>query len=334
MFQFEHPFVAILLILPAVIYFLFSSDEKNGGNLPTINNPNIKWFIKSFGKKGSFSANAGKFNIVLYIIWCLAVIALMHPQFSTKITKTKTEGYDILLAIDISKSMSANDMAEKFGQNRLDIVKKVAKEFIKNRAGDRIGLIIFGQNAYLQAPLTFDYDAVSEMIDLVNIGIAGDATAIGDTIALAVKTLSTRPSKSRVLILITDGANTAGIIDPIEASNLAKNFNIKIHTIAVGKSGVVPMKTPDGDIIYAKMEVDEDLLNEISRLTNGTASKASDRVGLEKIYKKINDMEKSKSENREIIIRDQLYIYPLTLAMLIMLIRILYNYKWRKFFSD
>ncbi|MDX1949013.1 MAG: VWA domain-containing protein [Rickettsiales bacterium] len=331
MFQFENPFVAILFLVPVIVYFLFSSDEKRTGNLPTINNPNLKWFVKSFGNKGSFSAKVGKFNFLLYIIWCLLVIALMQPNFATKISKTKTEGYDILIAVDISKSMSANDLAEKFGQNRLDVVKNVAKEFIIKREGDRIGLIIFGQNAYLQAPLSQDLQAITEMLDLANIGIAGDATAIGDAIALAVKTFSNKPKSSRVLILLTDGANTAGIIDPLEAANIAKNFNIKIHTISVGKSGVIPIKMADGSLIYAKMEVDEDLLNEISRLTGGTSNKATDRIALEKVYKKINEMEKSKSETNEVIIRDELYIYPLALAMIIMLVRILYNYKWRKF---
>lgn len=332
MFQFEHPLVAVLFLVPPVIYFLFNSTATDKAGLPTINNPNIKWFSRAFGKRGDFSARTGQFNYLLYAVWALLVVALMHPQNITKISKQQVEGYDIILAVDLSRSMSATDMTDKYGdENRLDIIKKVAREFITSRQGDRAGIVLFGQNAYLQSPLTGDVAAAAKMLDMAEIGIAGDATAIGDALALSIKTLSTRPENSRVIILLTDGANTAGSIDPYEAANLAKNLEIKIHTLAVGKTGIVPVILPNGEKIFARMEVDEELLNEIARITGGTSNKAGDRVALEKVYKKINEMEKSKSEVKEVIIREQLYIYPLSIALLILLLRVLYNYRWRRF---
>lgn len=332
MFQFEHPLVAVLFAIPPIIYLLFSSPEADKAGLPTINNPNIKWFSKAFGKRGDFSSQKSRFNYYLFIIWCLLTLTLMHPQTIEKVTKVSAKGYDIILGIDLSRSMSALDLSDKSKENtRLDVVKKIASSFINERDGDRVGIVLFGQNAYLQSPLTLDNALAVQMLNLSQIGIAGDATAIGDALALSIKTLSTRPENSRIIILLTDGTNTAGVINPMEAAQMASKFGIKVHTIAVGKDGIIPMKTESGDIVYAQSEVDETLLTEMARVTGGTFSRAEDKVNLEKIYKKIDEMEKTESETREIIIRDQLYIYPLYFALALLLLRVLYNYKWSKF---
>ncbi len=332
MFQFEHPLASALFILPPIIYLLFASKEADKAGLPTINNPNIKWFSKAFGKRGDFSSQKSRFNYYMFVVWCLLTVALMHPQNIERVTKTSSRGYDIIMAIDLSRSMAALDLSDKSSAiTRLDVVKKIAGNFINDRSGDRLGIVLFGQNAYLQSPLTLDNALAVKMLNMSAIGIAGDATAIGDALALSIKTLSTRPENSRVVILLTDGTNTAGVINPMEAAQMAAKFNIKVHTIAVGKDGIVPMKTETGEIVYAQSQVDETLLAEIARVTGGTYSKAEDKVNLEKIYKKIDEMEKTESETREIIIRDQLYIYPLGLALLLLLLRILFNYKWSKF---
>lgn len=336
MFEFQYPYFFLLLLLPPMVYIFFSDNDNEKDGIPTIFNPNLKWFEKAFAKKIFDTRISNSFNLKLFIIWALLVLAIMHPQKTEKISKTVTKGYDIVMAIDLSKSMLALDFADLNNndrRNRLDVIKTVAGKFISARKGDRLGLILFGDSAYLQTPLTSDTNSVSTMLDLSEIGMAGDATAIGDAIALGVKALIQRPEGSRIIILLTDGANTAGVISPFEAARLAKSFGIKIYSIGVGKKGAVPFPTPMGGIVYAKIEIDENTLKKISEETGGAYFYAGDESALKDIYKKIDELEKSEAETSENIIREQLYYIPLSLALIMLLALFYKRYNWSKLFS-
>lgn len=336
MFAFQYPYLVFLMFLPPLVYMFMSGSRGEKDGTPTIYNPNLHWFAKSFGKKNFETKIGSSFNFNLYLIWMLLTLAIMHPQAIHRISKTFTKGYDIMMAIDLSESMHALDFSDLNSgdrRNRLDVIKDVGSKFIMGREGDRIGLILFGDTAYLQTPLTTDNQSVVTMLDLADIGMAGDATAIGDAIALGVKALIQRPEGSRIIILLTDGANTAGAIAPIEAARLAKSFGIKIYSIGVGKKGAVPFPSPLGGIVYAKIEIDENALKKISEETGGAYFYAGDESALKDIYKKIDELEKTEAETSEQVIREQLFIYPLMLAMLIMLWLIVKRYNWSKMFS-
>ncbi|HCR85738.1 MAG TPA: hypothetical protein DIV86_03575 [Alphaproteobacteria bacterium] len=328
-FQFQYPYAIILIALPWLIFYFFRLGRSENLDAPVINNPNIRQFAKSFGKKGSFRDLGAKFNYFLFSIWCLLVIALMHPQTVERLEKVTTKGYDIILAVDLSMSMLALDFADK-GEtvNRLDIVKKIATDFIKRREGDRLGLVLFGENAYIQSPLTLDVNSVAEMLEMSEVGIAGDATSIGDAIALSVKALKNKSEKSRIIILITDGSNTAGIVQPIEAAKLASDFNIKIYTIGVGKKGAVPYPTDNGAVIFARIDSDEKTLQQIAEITDGEFFQAEDKISLEKIYTEVDKNEKSESEVTTLTIRTQLFHYPVLLALILLIIRLLGSYNF------
>ncbi len=327
--------MALLMALPPLVYFFLSSSGAEKDGAPTIYNPNLRWFSISFSKKAIDGKTTSSFNINLYIIWALIVLALMHPQRVERISKTVTKGYDIMLAVDLSKSMLALDFADlnrSDRRNRLDVIKQVAGKFINNRQGDRIGLILFGDSAYLQTPLTLDTASAATMLNMSEIGMAGDATAIGDAIALAVKALIQRPEGSRIIILLTDGTNTAGVISPIEAARLAKSFGIKIYSVGVGKKGAVPFPADIGGIVYARIEIDEAALKKISEETGGAYFHAGDEETLREVYRKIDELEKTEAETSEYVLRQQLYRIPLAIAMLMLFWFIVKRYNWDKFF--
>ncbi len=333
MLTFQYPFMALLLLLPPLVFAFIPGNGGEKDGVPMIFNPNFNWLAKAFGRRTDNGKIIAGFNINLFVIWALVVCALMHPQRVEHISRTKTKGYDIMLAIDLSKSMLALDFADLNNndfRNRLDVIKKVAAKFIKSREGDRLGLILFGDSAYLQTPLTPDTASVATMLDLSEIGMAGDATAIGDAVALAVKALLQRPEGSRIIILLTDGSNTAGVISPLEAARLAKSYGIKIYSIGVGKKGAVPFPTDLGGIVYARIEIDETMLKKVSEETGGAYFNATDENALKEIYTKIDELEKTDAETAEYLLREQLYRIPLSLAMMLMLWLIIKRYNWSK----
>jgi Ca-activated chloride channel homolog len=335
MFEFQYPYLIFLMLLPPLVYLLFYGSDNQKDGIPTIYNPNFIWLTRSFGKKTDTGKIIASFNMYLYIIWALVVFALMHPQRVEHISKTNSKGYDIMLAVDLSRSMMALDFADLNNNDRstrLDVIKQVAGKFILNRQGDRMGLILFGDSAYLQTPLTPDVSAVATMLDLAEIGMAGDATAIGDAISLAVKALIQRPEGSRIIILLTDGANSAGVIAPQEAARLARAYGIRIYCIGVGKKGAVPFPTSLGLIVYKKIEMDENSLKKIADETGGAYFSATDENTLKDIYRRIGEMEKTEAETSEYVLRQQLFRIPLSLAMLMILGLILRRYNWSKVF--
>ena len=222
-----------------------------------------------------------------------------------------------MMAVDLSGSMQAKDF-ELNGQvmNRLQAVKIVAGEFIKQREGDRIGLILFGEQAYLQTPLTFDTKTINTMLQEALIGIAGKATAIGDAIGLAIKRLQTRDAQSHVLILLTDGANTAGEVEPLKAAELAAKQKLKIYTIGVGAES-----REVGGLFFKRTikntEIDEKTLQSIADTTGGKYFRARDINELNKIYALIDQLEPVEQESQSFRQIQALYFWPLSLAFII-----------------
>lgn len=316
MFTFEWPWLGLLVLLPLVVRLLLPA-VKRKVYLPVLRFPHLEELKNSFAAFLPKDAGASRlFVILLSLLWICLVLALMRPQIVNQLTEVENEGYDIMLAVDLSGSMRALDFSKNNERvNRLDVAKEVVGNFVEDRKDDRIGLVLFGDHAYQYAPLTQDTPAVSKMLDDTVISMAGDGTAIGDAIGLAVKGLRDRPEKSRIIILLTDGEDTASSIPPLQAAKLAREYGIKIYTIGIGSNGPVPYPDQYGRIVMVVTRLDEKLLREIADTTGGGYFRATDSNALEKVYEQINKLEKSKGEKRQYLIRTPLYRYPLGSAL-------------------
>ena len=234
---------------------------------------------------------------------CIALAALItalaRPQTSLSWQDVTTEGIDIVIALDISGSM----LAEDFKPNRLEASKQVAMDFISERPYDRIGLVIYGGESFTQCPLTTDHDVLLNLFDDIQNGMIEDGTAIGMGLATAVNRLKGSDAISKVAILLTDGSNNSGSIPPVTAAEIAREFGIRVYTVGVGSNGTAPTPYQDqfGRIQYQNVPVriDEKTLNEIADITNGAYFRATDKESLEKIYEEIDQLEKSKIEVTE-----------------------------------
>ncbi|MBI1852978.1 MAG: VWA domain-containing protein [Planctomycetes bacterium] len=227
------------------------------------------------------------------------VLALARPQKGVEASQVKTEGRDILLVVDTSGSMAAEDFTENGKrQSRLAVVKRVVRDFVAKRHVDRIGLEIFSAEAYTQCPLTLDYDVLLRFLDRVELGMLPDGTAIGMAIASGVNRLRESKAKAKVMVLLTDGQNNAGKITPDTAAGIAKEQGVKIYTIGAGTRGVAPFPTKDafGRKAYAQMQVDidDESLTKIAEATGGKYYRATDTASLEKIYDEIDRLEKTE----------------------------------------
>lgn len=316
MFGFAWPYMALLLFLPPLAYFLLPA-AKRETRLPVLRFPALARLQAAFRGYVPQTRKSGKlFLFLLALTWVGLTGALMRPQIVDKLTEVNNKGYDIMLAVDLSGSMRALDFSTRNQRvNRLDVAKKVVGDFVKDRPNDRIGLVLFGDSAYQYAPLTPDTHAVSEMLNDTVTSMAGEGTAIGDAIGMAVKGLRDRPEKSRIIILLTDGEDTASSIPPLKAADLAKEYGIRIYTIGIGSTGEVPYPDQNGRIFMAHTVLDSKLLNEIAQKTGGNYFHATNANALAEIYKRIDKMEKTKVETRHYMIRTPLYRYPLGLAL-------------------
>jgi len=227
------------------------------------------------------------------IILALIIIALARPQTSSRSSEVKTEGVDIVLTLDVSTSMLAEDLKP----NRLGAAKKYAMDFIDKRIDDRVGLVIFSGESFTQCPITIDHDILKNLFEEVESGMIQDGTAIGMGLATAVNRLKDSKAKSKVIILLTDGVNNAGFVAPGTAAEIAKTFGIRVYTIGVGSKGKAPypFQTPFG-VQYKNIDVqiDEGVLKEIADITSGKYFRATNNKALQKIYSEIDDMEKTK----------------------------------------
>ena len=251
------------------------------------------------------------------------IAALARPSSVSSDKEYQTNGVDIMIALDISGSMLAEDFQP---ENRIFVAKQEAAKFIQGRENDRIGLVVFSKKAFTQCPLTLDYRILIELLSEIRVGMIADGTAIGMGIATAVNRLRDSNAKSKVIILITDGENNAGNIDPITAAELAKSFGIKIYAIGVGKGGMVPFPVDDPlfgkRYVQANVEIDETTLKRIADITGGLFFRARDTAALSEIYERINKLEKSEVKVKEYRSFNELFPFFLIPALLLLLLDI------------
>jgi Ca-activated chloride channel family protein len=330
MFSFAYPLMALLLLLPLAVRFFMTADKKESGiDAPEVSFPGMARLEAAFAREELSTQSHRFYYAVLTLLWLCLTGALMQPQLVDKFTEVRNKGYDIMLAVDLSGSMKALDyVVNDHRTSRIDVVKSVVSQFVSQRQGDRIGLVLFGTNAYLHVPLTQDTLSVRKMLNNTEVGEAGDATAIGDAIGIAVRNLRDRPQNSRIIVLLTDGGDNSSTVPPLEAAKLAKEYGIRIYTIGVGTTGAVPIPDRNGQIVMAQFDIDEDLLRKIAEMTDGGYFRATDTETLQKVYDQINHLEKTESETKSYVIRQPLYRYPLGAALaLLFLLSLMPVYK-------
>jgi len=250
------------------------------------------------------------------IAWLLLVIACARPQWLGEPIEQAVSGRDLMLAVDLSGSMEEQDFViNKRSVDRLTAAKGVASDFINRRVGDRVGLILFGTQAYLQTPLTFDRKTVMTLLNESVIGLAGDNTAIGDAIGLAVKRLKNEQTNSRVLVLMTDGANTAGEISPLKAAELAAANHLKIYTIGIGADEMIVRSFFGNRKVNPSVDLDEKSLIKIAESTGGQYYRARNTDELNNIYMRLDELEPVEKDKQYFRPRSELYYWPLSLAL-------------------
>jgi Ca-activated chloride channel homolog len=282
-----------LLIIPMLIFWYWKRSDKVQSDIK------ISSFSGFEGYRPSFKQRMIHLPFVLRMIaLSLLIVCLARPQSSSRSQNVKNEGIDIMLAMDISGSM----LAEDFNPNRIEAAKKVAIDFIEGRPNDRIGLVIFSGESFTQCPLTTDHAVLKNLMGSIHSGMVADGTAIGEGYATAIARIKDSKAKSRVVILLTDGVNNAGAIAPLTAAEIAKTFGIRTYTIGVGTKGMAPypFKTPFG-IQYQNMpvEIDEAVLTQVAQATDGKYFRATNNNKLKEIYKEIDKLEKTKIEVTE-----------------------------------
>ncbi|MGE5343145.1 MAG: vWA domain-containing protein [Candidatus Omnitrophota bacterium] len=250
----------------------------------------------------------------------LLITALARPQERSYFEKESRKGIDMLITLDVSGSMASMDFKPK---NRLEVAKGVISDFIEKRSNDRLGLVIFAGQSYTKCPLTADYDILRYFLNQTAIGELEDGTALGMALATAVNRIRYSPSKTRIIILITDGVNNRGEIDPRDAAKIAKDFNIKVYTIGVGTRGQAPYPLTDqfGNTQYAMVdvEIDEPLLKEIANQTGGLYFRATDKEQLQHIFSEIDRWEKTEITSRRYYNSRELYLYFLAAALALLM---------------
>ena len=308
-------FWLLLLLLPLGWYWYVNrKNEKVPVKIST---------IEGFKNKKTLLTKLYPFLFILRAVAFVAlIVALARPQTIDKSTKSKiTNGVDIVLATDVSGSMLSRDLKP----NRLEALKSVASDFIKERVDDRLGIVVYAAEAYTKAPVTSDKDMLlNQLADVKYDRIIQDGTGIGVGLATAVNRLKDSQAKSKVIILMTDGVNNSGLIDPQMAADIAKEYKIKVYTIGIGTNGMAETPVainPDGEIQYQRMkvEIDEALMKTIAQKTGGKYFRATDTKRLESIYNEINQLEKTKVDEQKFVQRTELF-RPLVLLALFLLL--------------
>jgi len=319
--SFLHPeFFWLFLVIPVVIAWYFWKRKKQSATLKISS-------VKGF--KGTTSI-LPKLKPLLFVLRILAlsamIVALARPQSTDVTNKTRTtSGIDIVMAIDVSGSMLAKDLKP----NRMEALKRVASEFVKERPNDRIGLVVYAAESYTKTPVTSDKAVVLEALKGVKYdNVLQDGTGIGVGLATAVNRLKDSKAKSKVVILLTDGVNNAGFIDPRMASEIAKEYGIKVYTIGIGTNGMAEFPyaiAPNGQFLFRMMqvEIDEKLMKEIAATTDGKYFRATSNKSLENIYSEINKLEKTEIEEMRYFNYDEKYRPLVFLALGLLVLEIL-----------
>ncbi|NCA69180.1 MAG: VWA domain-containing protein [Sphingobacteriia bacterium] len=328
MFEFHWPWAALLLPLPLLLPWLWPPRTRAvepaspEGQQVTLLHPRISALESAFSVRRPRLRLAGwLYRGLLYLLWIALVLAMMQPQWLSPHTEISTPGYDLMIAVDASHSMEALDFTvESRPVNRMSVVRGVMGRFIEGRDGDRVGLVIFGSQAFVLSPLSLDRLAVRQALDGIVPSLAGPATALGDAIALGVSKLRERPEGSRVMIVIADGDNNTGRFTPQEAALAAQLHGVRIYVVGVGsKEEQIPI-LEEGAVRYRDdLTMDEGTLLEIAELTGGAYFRATDTRALEEISARIDQLEKTEAESRTAYLPSPLYRWPLGLALLALL---------------
>ena len=318
MLELAAPWVLLALLLPLLAWRALPRAAGRAGTALR-----VPFYAEVMGLAGEPAGSGLRLRLLLpalaYLLLCLAAA---RPQWLGELDVPPQSGRDLMLAVDVSGSMAAEDMSVGGRRaDRLQAVKVVLGDFLERRAGDRLGLILFGQYAYQVTPLTFDRASVRYQLDTSAVGLAGRETAIGDAIGLAVKRLRERPAQQRVLILLTDGVNTTGALQPLQAAELARANQVRIYTIAFGSDG---QRGPFG-MTLPSAEIDEATLEKIAADTGGRFFRARNTAELAGIYSELDRLEPVAQAGEQVRPRQELFVYPaaagLALALLALLLQ-------------
>ena len=284
---FAWPWVfSLLALLPLMVWWRVGRKGKLRAALQVSS-------TRHFKGVSTFKTGLARALFVLRLLAVAAlVVALARPQIRNMQEQVTGEGLDIILCIDVSGSMTSED----FSPNRMEAAKREAIDFVNHRPTDRIGVVIFSGESFTMCPLTTDRAAIISQINAIRPGLLQDGTAIGSGLATSVERLKSSTSKSKIVILLTDGVNNGGLIDPITAKEIAKAMGIKVYTVGIGTEGYAPMPGADGQTTQEKAGIDEKLLKDIASSTGGQYYRATDNASLDSIYKNIDTLEKSKVE--------------------------------------
>jgi Ca-activated chloride channel family protein len=319
--NFAHPqFFWLLGLIPLLIVFYIYKELKAR---PTLQLASTKAFQNSKNTWRLYGRHI-PFVIRLVVVF-LVVVALARPQSSSKEQNVNTEGIDIIISMDISTSMLAQDLKP----NRLEASQKVAMEFIEARENDRIGLVVFAGESFTQAPLTTDHSVLKNLFGKIKSGNIKDGTALGEGLATAVNRIKESKAKSKVVIILTDGVNNSGSIAPITAAEIAKTFKVRVYTIGVGSQGMAPypIQTPYGTISQnVPVEIDEASMKEIAKITGGKYFRATNNKKLKSIYQEIDKLEKTKIEVTEFRKYAEEYLPFALVACALLILEIILRY--------
>jgi Ca-activated chloride channel family protein len=311
MFELANPWVLFLIPLPLLIWYVLPQAKVTVSAALRVPFYDAMQRIVQQQQRSIVSQAS---LMIPAFIWLLLVMALSGPRWVGEPLPVKREGYNIMLTLDLSGSMEMTDMVlHDRPVSRLLVVKRAAEHFVEDRKGDRLGLILFGTQAYLQTPLTYDRHSVLMRLEDATVGLAGKTTSIGDAVGLAVKRLQDVPKQGRIIILLTDGANNSGVVTPLKAAELAKDEGIKIYTIGLGAESDPRAMTADNFLdLNASADLDETTLKEMAEMTGGQYFRATDPESLQAIYQTINQLERIKQEHAAV--RPQKEYYPWLVA--------------------
>jgi len=327
---FAHPyFLLLLLLLPVLAWWKGRRGEQSAFLYSSVK------LVRGVADISRMSA--GKILLLLrWVVLACFIIALARPQRVESETTVKASGIDIVVALDLSGSMESEDFKWK-GQsvNRLFIAKDTLKKFIERRSGDRIGLVAFAGRAYIAAPMTLDHNFLLQNLERLNLHTIEDGTAIGSALSAAINRLRDLVSKSKIVILMTDGQNNAGKIPPLTAAEAAQALGVKVYTIGVGTHGTAPWPHLNafGQKVYVQVpvDIDEETLKAIAKKTGGEYYRADSTDTLHRIYDKIDQLEKTEVETKKYVHIDELFRWPAVTGLSLLLVEILLSHTvWRK----
>ncbi|PAV26449.1 BatB protein [Tamilnaduibacter salinus] len=318
MLTFAYPWVLPLILVP-LLMMVWRRRKPATISAPAL--PTAHWLQNLPGVSRHGQPTPFWQQLLLWLIWTLLVLGLARPQYVDELIQQPVTGRDLLLTVDISPSMEEMDMTlNGRSVNRLQAVKDVLDDFILNREGDRLGLVLFGSRPYVQAPLSFDHDTIRTLLNEARLGMAGRATAIGDAIGLGVKRLRNRPQEQRVMVLLTDGANTAGEVEPEKAADIAASAGVRIYTVGIGAERMTQQGILGSRTVNPSRDLDEALLQSIAGKTGGRYFRARNTGELQSIYDTIDQLEPVELDGQHYRPVDDLYVWPVGGALVLFLV--------------